>query len=58
MKQTDKARNLRSEIKRVNTIIENTDSPYLRRDMEKYLKRLKRELRYGMRKGPRTQQYD
>lgn len=56
MKQTDKPRNLRSEIKRVNTIIENTDSPYLRRDMEKYLKRLKRELRYGMRKESRAQQ--
>ena len=37
----------RAEIKRVRAIIKSTDSPYLRRDMEKYLKRLKKEERYG-----------
>ena len=48
-------KNLRAEIKRVNRIIQTTDSPYLRRDMAKYLKRLERELRFGNTKGTRTQ---
>lgn len=34
-----------AEIRRVKCIIENTRSPYLRRDMEKYLKRLEREVK-------------
>ncbi len=37
----------RAEIKRVSAIIKNTSSPYLRRDMEKYLKRLMKEERFG-----------
>ena len=41
---------LLAEIERVSNIIETTKSPYLRRDMEKYLKRLKKELFYGNRK--------
>ena len=36
-----------SEIKRVNEILRTTKSPYLRRDMAKYLKRLEREERYA-----------
>ena len=47
MESTDKVRDLKAEIKRVNKIIKTTDSPYLQRDMTKYLKRLERELRYG-----------
>lgn len=31
------------EMKRVKEIIEKTDSPYLKRDMTKYLRRLERE---------------
>ena len=54
MNQIDK-RELLAEIERVNNILESTKSPYLRRDMEKYLKRLKKELLYGITKGPRTQ---
>lgn len=46
---------LLAEIERVNTIIQTTNSPYLRRDMEKYLKRLKKELLFGISKGPRAQ---
>lgn len=55
MKQRNKASELRAEIKRVNKIIKTTESPYLRRDMAKYLKRLERELRFGITKGPRAQ---
>ena len=55
MKQKNRASELRAEIKRVNRIIQTTESPYLRRDMEKYLKRLERELRFGVSKGPRAQ---
>lgn len=44
--------NLKAEIKRVKAIIETTESPYLRRDMEKYLKRLKKEARFGITKKP------
>lgn len=33
------------EIARVTKLLETTSSPYLRRDMEKYLRRLKREAR-------------
>lgn len=40
-------KNLRKEIGRVKETIRNTDSPYLRRDYEKYLKKLERELKYG-----------
>lgn len=54
MNQIDK-RDLLAEIERVNNIIATTNSPYLRRDMEKYLKRLKNELLYGVTKGPRAQ---
>lgn len=36
---------LLAEINRVKRIIENTRSPYLRRDMEKHLKRLEREVK-------------
>ena len=55
MKHTDKASELRFEIKRAKAIIETTQSPYLRRDMEKYLKRLEKQLRYGTTKGPGVQ---
>ena len=55
MKQSNKASVLRAEIKRVNRIIQTTESPYLRRDLAKYLKRLERELRFGINKGPRSQ---
>ena len=37
----------KAEIKRVNAIIRTTQSPHLRRDLAKYLKRLEREERYG-----------
>lgn len=37
----------KDEIKRVNAILRTTQSPHLRRDMAKYLKRLEREERYG-----------
>ena len=55
MKQKSRASELRAEIKRVNKIIQTTESPYLQRDMTKYLKRLERELRFGISKGPRVQ---
>ena len=55
MKQTNKAE-LRAEIKRVTAIIETTQSAYLRRDMEKYLKRLEKQLRFSVPKGPRVPQ--
>lgn len=42
----------KAEIKRVNTIIQTTKSPYLRRDMAKYLKRLEKEERFGITKKP------
>jgi hypothetical protein len=57
MKQRNKAE-LLAEIKRVNDIIQKSKSPYLRRDMEKYLNRLKKEFLFGMTKGSRTQLYD
>lgn len=50
----NKASELRTEIKRVKRIIQTTESPYLRRDMEKYLKRLEREVRFGNTAKPRT----
>ena len=37
----------KAEIKRVNAIIRTAQSPHLRRDMAKYLKRLEKEARYG-----------
>lgn len=37
----------KAEIQRVNAILRTTNSPHLRRDMAKYLKRLEREERYG-----------
>lgn len=55
MKQINRE-DLLAEIERVNTIIQTTNSPYLRRDMEKYLKRLKKELLYGIANGSRIQQ--
>lgn len=57
MKQKNKS-SLRSEIKRVTAIIETTQSAYLRRDMEKYRKRLEKQLRFGNNKGSRAQQDD
>lgn len=53
MKQRNKAE-LLAEIDRVTTILERSKSPYLQRDMEKYLKRLKKQLLFGITKGPRT----
>lgn len=52
MNHVDKVADLKAEIKRVNEIIETTKSPYLRRDMTKYLKRLKKEERFGISKNP------
>ena len=40
-------KNLRKEIGRVKEAIRNTDSPYLKRDYEKHLKKLEREIKYG-----------
>ena len=42
----------KAEIKRVNAILRSTQSPHLRRDMAKYLKRLEREERYGNSQKP------
>jgi hypothetical protein len=39
--------NIKKELARVNEVIRNTDSPYLKRDYEKYKKRLEREMKYG-----------
>lgn len=39
-----KASEYPAEMKRVTNIIETTDSPYLKKDMEKYLTRLQREF--------------
>lgn len=50
MKYNDKSQELKAEIKRVTEIIQSTKSPYLRRDLEKYLKRLEKEARYGVTK--------
>ena len=47
------AAELRSEIKRVKAILKTAQSPYLRRDMEKYLKRLEKQARYGI--APKTE---
>ena len=38
---------IKAEIQRVNAILRATKSPYMRRDLAKYLKRLEREERYG-----------
>ena len=38
-----KAKEYPAEIRRVKKLIEAADSKYLKRDLEKYLKRLKRE---------------
>ena len=54
MNHTDKTRNLKAEIQRVSEIIQTTNSPYLRRDLEKYLKRLEKEVRFGSTKKSRT----
>ena len=43
----NKSKALKTEIERVNEILQTTNSPYLRRDLEKYIKRLKKEARYG-----------
>ena len=53
MKQRNKSSELWAEIERVSKIIRTTESPYLRRDMEKYLKRLEKEARFGITKKPR-----
>lgn len=37
----------KAEIKRVNAVLRTSTSPYLRRDLAKYLKRLEREERYA-----------
>ena len=58
MKQRNKASELRAEIKRINRIIHNAESPYLRRDMTKYLRRLERELRFEITQRPRRQPID
>lgn len=42
-----KNKNLRKEYGRIKEAIRNTDSPYLRRDYEKHLKKLEREMKYG-----------
>ena len=47
------AKERRAEIKRVNAIIKATNSPYLRKDMAKYLKRLELEERFGVSKKSR-----
>lgn len=47
------AENRKAEIKRVKAIIQTAKSPYLRRDMAKYLKRLEKEERFGITKKPR-----
>ena len=54
MNHTNKAKALKTEIERVNEIIQTTNSPYLRRDLEKYLKRLEKEARFGSTKKPRA----
>lgn len=36
---------IQAEIKRVEAALAKTNSPYLRRDYEKYLKRLKKQLK-------------
>lgn len=52
MNRTSTNLDLKAEIKRVNAIIRTTDSPKLRRDMAKYLKRLEKEERFGTTKKP------
>lgn len=44
-----KASEYPAEIERVKKLIGDTDSKYLKRDLEKYLKRLKREYREYLR---------
>lgn len=39
-----KANEYPAEMERVEKLIETTDSPYLKKDMGKYLKRLKKEF--------------
>lgn len=36
---------IRAEIERVKIALENTDSPYLKRDYEKYLQKLYKKLK-------------
>lgn len=52
MNQQSTTSALKAEIQRVNAIIRTTDSPKLRRDMAKYLKRLEKEARFGITKKP------
>ena len=49
--------NIKAEIERVKTAIEKTNSPYLKRDMEKFIKRQRRkEGLYGKaKKGNRSE---
>jgi len=54
MNHKNKAKALKAEIERVNEILQTTNSPYLRRDLEKYRKRLEKEARYGSTKKQRT----
>ena len=53
MNRTNKSKALKTEMERVSEIIQTTNSPYLRRDLEKYLKRLEKEARYGGNKKSR-----
>ena len=39
--------NIKTEIERVKTVIEKTNSPYLKRDYEKYLQKLYKRLKRG-----------
>ena len=39
--------NIKAEIERVKTTIEKTNSPYLKRDYEKYLQKLYKRLKRG-----------
>lgn len=56
MNYTNKSKALKAEIERVSEIIQTTNSPYLRRDLAKYLKRLEKEARFGSSKKPRPMQ--
>ena len=53
MSYTNKSKALKTEIERVSEIIQTTNSTYLRRDLEKYLKRLEKEVRFGGNKKSR-----
>ena len=52
MNRISNTTDLKAEIMRVNAIIRTTDSPKLRRDMAKYLKRLEKEVRFGTTQKP------